>query len=204
MGTLIVTEFMTLDGVEQAGGGPDEDRDGGFAHGGWMAPLADQDSGEVVFEQASSMDALLLGRKTYDIFANFWPSAPQEIPFTNLLNGVPKYVASRTLAGSLAWQGSTLLADDLAENITALKERHDEVHVIGSLNLLQSLLRFGLVDRVNLWVFPLLLGSGKKIFAKGTVPTALRLTESVTYPSGALHLTYEIAGLPTYGTIGEE
>jgi len=208
MGTLIVTEFMTLDGVGQAGGGPDEDRDGGFAHGGWMAPLADQDSGsdadDVVFEQASSMDALLLGRKTYDIFADFWPHAPQEIPFTKLLNSVPRYVASRTLAGPLAWQGSTLLADDLAENVGALKERHDEVHVIGSLNLVQSLLRFGLVDRMNLWVFPLLLGSGKRVFADGTVPTALRLTESVTYPSGTLHLTYETAGVPTYGTVGGE
>lgn len=208
MGTLIVTEFMTLDGVGQAGGGPDEDRDGGFAHGGWMAPLADQDSGsdadDVVFEQASSMDALLLGRKTYDIFADFWPHAPQEIPFTKLLNSVPRYVASRTLAGPLAWQGSTLLTDDLAENVGALKERHDEVHVIGSLNLVQSLLRFGLVDRMNLWVFPLLLGSGKRVFADGTVPTALRLTESVTYPSGTLHLTYETAGVPTYGTVGGE
>ena len=122
MGTLIVTEFMTLDGVGQAGGGPDEDRDGGFDHGGWMAPLADQDSDsdDVVFRQASSMDALLLGRKTYEIFAGFWPSAPQEIPFTNLLTGIPKYVASRTLTDSLAWQGSTLLADDLTESVTAL------------------------------------------------------------------------------------
>jgi dihydrofolate reductase len=208
MGTLIVTEFMTLDGVGQAGGGPDEDRDGGFVHGGWMAPLADHDSDsgadDVIFQQASSMDALLLGRRTYEIFADFWPSAPQEIPFTNLLNGIPKYVASRTLADSLTWRGSTLLTDDLIENVAALKERHDEVHVIGSLNLVQSLLHFGLVDRLNLWVFPLLLGSGKKVFAGGTVPTKLRLTESVTYPSGSLHLTYELAGVPTYGTIGEE
>lgn len=204
MGKLIVTEFVTLDGVAQAPGGPDEDRDGGFAHGGWQAPLADQESGGVIFEQARSMDALLLGRRTYEIFADYWPSAPQEIPFTRLLNGVPKYVASRTLAGSLAWQGSTLVADDLAENLTALKGRHDEVHVIGSLDLLQSLLRFGLVDRMNLWVYPLLLGSGKQVFADGTVPTALRLTESVTYPSGTLHLAYETAGVPTYGSLGRE
>jgi dihydrofolate reductase len=173
-----------------------------------MAPLADHDSDsgadDVIFQQASSMDALLLGRRTYEIFADFWPSAPQEIPFTNLLNGIPKYVASRTLADSLTWRGSTLLTDDLIENVAALKERHDEVHVIGSLNLVQSLLHFGLVDRLNLWVFPLLLGSGKKVFAGGTVPTKLRLTESVTYPSGSLHLTYELAGVPTYGTIGEE
>jgi dihydrofolate reductase len=204
MGKLIVTEFVTLDGVAQAPGGPDEDRDGGFAHGGWQVPVADPESGEVIFEEARGMDALLLGRRTYEIFADYWPSAPQEIPFTRLLNGVPKYVASRTLAGSLAWQGSTLVAGDLAESITALKERHDEVHVIGSLDLLQSLLRLGLVDRMNLWLYPLLLGSGKKVFADGTVPTALRLSESVTYPSGTLHLTYETAGVPTYGTIGME
>ncbi len=201
MGKLIVTEFVTLDGVAQAPGGPDEDRDGGFAHGGWQAPLADQESGGVIFEQARSMDALLLGRRTYEIFAGYWPSAPKEIPFTGLLNGVPKYVASRTLSSPLAWPGSTLVADDLAESITALKERHDEVHVIGSLDLLQSLLRFGLVDRMNLWMYPLLLGSGKQVFANGTVPTALRLAESVVYPSGTLHLIYETAGVPTYGNL---
>ena len=204
MGKLIVTEFVTLDGVAQAPGGPDEDPDGGFAHGGWQAPVADQESGGVMFEQAASMDALLLGRRTYQIFAHYWPNAPQEIPFTALLNGVPKYVASRTLAGPLAWQGSTLVTEDLARSITDLKERHDEVHVIGSLDLLQSLLRFGLVDRLNLWLYPLLLGSGKQVFAGGTVPTALRLTESVTYPSGTLHLTYETAGLPTYGSFATE
>ncbi len=204
MGKLIVTEFVTLDGVAQAPGGPDEDRDGGFPHGGWQAPLADQESGGVIFEQASSMDALLLGRRTYEIFAGYWPSAPREIPFTDLLNGAPKYVASRTLAGPLAWQGSTLVADELAESITTLKERHDEIHVIGSLDLLQSLLRFGLVDRLNLWLYPLLLGSGKQVFADGTIPTVLHLTESVTYPNGTLHLTYETAGVPTYGNLAVE
>jgi len=203
MGTLIVTEFLTLDGVAQAPGGPDEDLGGGFTHGGWQAPLLDQESGRVMFEQARSMDALLLGRRTYDIFANYWPGAPEEIPFTGLLNGVPKYVASRTLAGPLAWEGSTLVAGDLAESITALKERHHEVHVIGSLDLVQSLLRFGLVDRLNLWLYPLLLGSGKQVFAGGTVPTALRLTESVTHPNGTLQLAYETASVPTYGTIEE-
>jgi dihydrofolate reductase len=201
MGRLIVTEFVTLDGVAQSPGAPDEDRDGGFAHGGWQAPLLDQESGGVVFEQARSMDALLLGRRTYEIFADYWPRAPDEIPFTGLLNGVPKYVASRTLAGPLAWQGSTLVAGDLAESINALKERNNEVHVIGSLDLMQSLLRFGLVDRMSLWLYPLLLGSGKQVFADGTVPTALRLTESVTYPNGTLHLVYETAGLPTYGNL---
>jgi dihydrofolate reductase len=204
MGELIVTEFVTLDGVAQAPGGPDEDRDDGFAHGGWQAPLLDQESGNAVFEQARSMDALLLGRKTYEIFANYWPTAPDEIPFTALLNGVPKYVASRSLADPLAWQGSTLVAEDLAQGVTSLKERHDEVHVIGSLDLVQSLLRFGLVDRLDLWLYPLLLGSGKQVFADGTVPTALRLTESVTYPNGTLQLAYETVGVPTYGNMATE
>jgi len=204
MGKLIVTEFVTLDGVAQAPGRPDEDREGGFTHGGWQAPLHDQDAGDVMFENARSMDALLLGRRTYEIFANFWPTAPEEIPFTGLLNGVPKYVASRTLAGPLAWPGSTLVAEGLAEGITSIKERHDEVHVIGSLDLVQSLLRFGLVDRLNLWLYPLLLGRGKRVFADGTVPAALHLTESVTYRNGTLQLAYEAAGAPTYGDMSSE
>src|SRR5262245_6843802 len=133
MGKLIVTEFVTLDGVAQAPGRPDEDDEGGFTHGGWQAPLGDPESPDVMFEQARSMDALLLGRKTYEIFANFWPTAPEEIPFTGLLNGVPKYVASRTLAEPLDWKGSTVLGEFLAEDVTALKGRHDEIHVIGSL-----------------------------------------------------------------------
>jgi dihydrofolate reductase len=201
MGKLIVTEFVTLDGVAQAPGGPDEDRESGFRHGGWQAPLVDEESGSAMFERARSMDALLLGRKTYEIFADYWPTAPDEIPFTGLLNGVPKYVASRTLTGPLTWHGSTLVTGDFVESITAVKERHDEVHVIGSLDLVQSLLRFSLVDRLNLWLYPLLLGSGKQVFADGTVPTALRLTESVTYPNGTLQLAYETAGAPTYGNL---
>jgi dihydrofolate reductase len=201
MGKLIVTEFVTLDGVAQAPGGPEEDPAGGFAHGGWQAPLLDEESGEVMFEQAKSMDALLLGRKTYDIFADYWPGAPAEMPFTGLLNSVPKYVASHTLTEPLSWQGATLLAGDLAEGVTALKARHDEIHVIGSLDLVQSLLQNGLVDRLDLWLYALLLGTGKRVFAEGTVPTALHLTDSVIYPQGTVHVTYETAGVPTYGDL---
>ena len=181
MGILIVTEFVTLDGVAQAPGAVDEDPDGGFAHGGWQAPVADPESGGVIFEQAARMDALLLGRRTYEIFADYWPDAPEEIPFTGLLNGVPEYVASRTLAEPLSWQESTLLPRDLVGSVAELKARHDEIHVIGSLDLLQSLLRAGLVDRLDLWMYPRLLGSGKRVFADGSVPTVLHLTESVTY-----------------------
>jgi len=201
MGKLIVTEQVTLDGVAQAPGGPDDDRDGGFPHGGWQAPLMDQEA-DNIFEQAKSMDALLLGRRTYELFAGYWPTAPEEIPFTSLLNAVPKYVASRTLAGPLDWQGSTVVGEPIAESVTSLKERHDELHVIGSVNLVQSLLRFGLVDRLELWQYPVLLGSGKQVFADGTVPTALRLIESVTYPNGMLQITYDTAGTPTYGQKG--
>ena len=159
-----------------------------------------------MFEQASHMNALLLGRRTYEIFASYWPTAPDEIPFTELLNDVPKYVASRTLSEPLDWKGSTLVAGDLTAGITGLKDRHEEIHVIGSLDLVQSLLRSGLVDRLSLWVYPLLLGTGKQVFGGGTVPTALRLTESVNYPSGTVHVTYDNAGEPTYGDMasGEE
>lgn len=204
MGKLVVTEFVTLDGVAQAPGAPDEDAEGGFAHGGWQAPLLDRDAGDVMFERASGMDALLLGRKTYEIFAGYWPFAPQEMPFTALLNDVPKYVASRSLAEPLSWRGSTLLPGDLAESVTRLTQRHAEVHVIGSLDLVQSLLRLGLVDRLNLWLYPLLLGSGKHVFAEGTAPAALRLLESVAYPNGTLQLSYERAGEPTYGNLAIE
>ena len=203
MGKLTITEFVSLDGVAQAPGGPDEDRESGFVHGGWQAPLIDKESGDVLFEQAQRMDALLLGRKTYEIFANYWPNAPADIPFTKLLNRVPKYVASRTLAEPLAWSGSSLVTGDLGPGIASVKERYEEVHVIGSLDLVQSLLRLRLVDRLDLWVYPVLLGSGKRVFADGTVPAALQLTSSETYPRGTVHLTYETAGVPTYGTMGQ-
>ena len=199
MGQLTVTEFVTLDGVAQAPGGPDEDPSGGFTQGGWQAPLMDESIGTTVFQQARDMDALLLGRRTYDIFAGYWPAAPEAIPFTGLLNGVPKYVASRTLTDPLRWRGSTVIPGPLAEGIATLKERHDEIHVIGSLDLVQSLLGFDLIDRLELWVHPVVLGSGKRVFADGTVPAALRLVDSAASPNGVLQLTYGTAGTPTYG-----
>lgn len=202
MGQLVVTEFLTLDGVAQAPGRPDEDDSGGFVHGGWQAPLFDEASGAVMFERARDLDALLLGRRTYDIFAAYWPHAPEEIPFTGLLNGAPKYVASRTLSEPLSWSGSSLLPGDVAEAVAAVKQRHRHVSVIGSLGLVQTLLEARLVDRFELWLYPLLLGSGTQVFGPGTVPTALRLAESTTYPSGTVHLVYEPAGEPTYGDMG--
>ena len=202
MGKLIVTEFMTLDGVAQAPGAPDEDREGGFPYGGWQAPLETPESGgNVVFEEASTMDALLLGRKTYEIFAAYWPFAPDEIPFTGLLNRVPKYVASRTLRQPLEWTNSHLISGELSGAVRDLKDRYEEVHVIGSLNLLQSLLGHGLVDRLNLWQYPIVLGAGKWVFAEGVVPTVMHLAESKVYRSGLLHLEYEPAGPPSFGRV---
>ena len=204
MGKLIVTEFITLDGVGQGPGQPEEDVDGGFAHGGWQAPLIDSETGPVVFEQARSMDALLLGRRTYDIFASYWPQAPDDIPFKALLNGVPKYVASNTLSEPLSWNGAGLLKGDVAESVAEIKQRHENVQVIGSLDLLQSLLRRGLVDELRLWQYPVLLGSGKKVFGNGTVPAALRLEQAVSYPGGAVQLTYQALGTaPGYGDMSE-
>jgi dihydrofolate reductase len=176
--------------VAQAPGAPEEDPDGGFTHGGWQAPLMDDESGSVMFERARSMDALLLGRRTYEIFANYWPTAPQEVPFTGLLNGVPRYVVSHTLADKCVAgiEANREQCERYAEGITAIKERYDEVHVIGSLDLVQSPVALRLVDRLRPWLYPLLLGRGKQVFANGTVPAALRLTESVTYPNGTLQL----------------
>lgn len=202
MGKLVVTEFMTLDGVGQAPGAPDEDPEGGFPYGGWQAAVFDAEAGAAVFERGRTMDALLLGRRTYEIFAGYWPTAPADSPFTELLNRVPRYVASRTLSDPLDWAGAHVLDGDVPEAVAALKVRYDAVHVIGSLDLVQTLLRDGLVDRLDLWVHPVLLGRGKRVFAAGTVPAALRLTASETYRTGSVHLVYELAGEPTFGTIG--
>lgn len=202
MGRVIVSEFMTLDGVAQAPGGRQEDQEEGFPYGGWQAPLFEPESGMRAIERAQKMDALLLGRRTYDIFADYWPTASPDNPFTKLLNEVPKYVAGRTLSEPLSWSNSQLLASDVAEEVTDLKGRYDEIHVIGSLNLVQTLLRHELIDEFNLWVYPLVLGQGKRVFADGTVPAQLRLVDSVTTPGGMLQLTYEPAGKPTFADMG--
>jgi dihydrofolate reductase len=204
MGKLIVTEFMSVDGVAQAPGAREEDPEGGFEYGGWQAPLIDRDEEHFIFEQAKGMDALLLGRRTYEIFAGYWPTAPAEFEFTELINRVPKYVASRTLQEPLTWDTASLLEGELTEAVTALKDRHDRVHVIGSLDLVQSLLRFGLVDQLNLWVYPLVLGDGKRVFADGAVPAALRLNESRVFANGTLKLEYETGGEPAVGDIGAD
>jgi dihydrofolate reductase len=199
MGMLVVNTFTSLDGVMQAPGMPEEDLEGGFDHGGWQVPYFDEESGQVMTEAIAAIDALLLGRKTYEIFAGYWPYAPADDPIAAKLNEAPKYVASRTL-GAVAWNNSTLLKGDIADEVARLKETHDEIHTSGSGNLVQSLVKDELVDQYNVWVYPVLLGSGKRLFAEGTMPTALRLVESRTFGNGAVLLSYELTGKPEYGS----
>lgn len=203
MGTIHIDLFSTLDGVAQAPGGPEEDLEGGFEFGGWQAPLFDELDGEQVAEGMREMDALLLGRRTYDIFAAYWPHQGGDI--AELFNRLPKYVASRGTP-DLEWAGTSQLGPNLAASIGELRDRHSQVHVIGSLDLVQTLLGEQLFDRLNLWVYPIVLGKGKKVFADGAVPTNLTLTEPVvTSPKGAVMLHYERAGgVPATGTFDEE
>ena len=159
MGLIHIDLFTTLDGVAQAPGGPDEDPDGGFAFGGWQAPLLDKVVGEQIDSGMAGMDALLLGRRTYDIFAAYWPHADGGI--ARLFNRLPKYVASRQSA-DLEWAGSTLLGPDVVAGVSELRERHANIHVIGSLNFVQTLFTERLFDRLTLWVYPILLGTWKE------------------------------------------
>ncbi|MFI6735914.1 dihydrofolate reductase family protein [Nonomuraea sp. NPDC050451] len=204
MRKLMVTTFVTLDGVMQGPGGPDEDRDGGFSHGGWTVPHFDEQLMRVMTELVARGDALLLGRRTYEIFAASWPLAPADDPIGAKLNSMPKYVASRTLDG-VTWQNSTLLAGDVAKAVAELKQGESgEIQVHGSGDLVQTLIEHGLVDEFHLLVFPVLLGSGKRLFAQGTVPAGLRLADSTTSSSGVIVATYERAGAVGYGAMGPE
>jgi dihydrofolate reductase len=193
MGIIVADLFMTLDGVYQAPGGPDEDREGDFEYGGWQGPYFDDESGAAIGAGIEQLDALLLGRKTYDIFAGFWPTAGDDDPIAVKFNAVPKFVASRTLTEP-AWQGTTVLRD-VATEARTLKDRFDQTHVIGSGDLLQTLFREDLVDRLNLWLYPLTFGTGKRVFASGTVPAAFALAQPPhAFPKGAISLVYERAG----------
>ena len=205
MGLIHIDLFSTLDGVAQAPGGPEEDSENGFTFGGWQAPLFDDLVGEQVGAGMADLDALLLGRKTYDIFAAYWPYQEEGVDseISTLFNRVPKYVASRSKP-TLEWANSTLLGPDLAGEVRQIRERHNGIHVIGSLDLVQTLLAERLFDRLNLWVYPLVLGSGKQVFANGAAPANLTLTEpAVTSAKGAVMLRYALAeGTPGTGDMG--
>ena len=193
MRKLLLSTFVSLDGVMQAPGGPEEDPSGGFTLGGWSFGYWDEAMGQAMDEAFSRPCDLLLGRRTYEIFAAHWPRVSGD-PTADRLNSARKYVASRTL-DRVEWQNSTLLEGDVAERVAALKEEPGpEIQVHGSANLIQTLLRHDLVDEFRVWIFPLVLGPGKRLFADGAVPRGLRLTDSKTSTTGVLMTTYERAG----------
>lgn len=200
---LVVNTFLTLDGVMQAPGGPDEDRDGGFALGGWSFPFSDEEMGSSVTASIAGAAAFLLGRRTYDIFAAHWPRVSSEHEYAEVaapLNALPKYVASTTLE-SADWHNTTVLRGDVPAEIRRLKSEGDgELNVQGSSNLLQTLQRHGLVDEYRLWICPVVVGSGKRLFEAGTTPVGMELEESGANSKGALYAVYRTAGEPETGS----
>jgi dihydrofolate reductase len=193
MRRLMVTAFMTLDGVVQAPGGPGEDDSGGFPFGGWSFHFWDEQMGQVMAQVMGKPFDLVLGRRTYDIFAAYWPNAPEEAG-AKPLNDATKYVASRGTP-SLTWDRSVQIEGDVAEGVARLKgEDGPELQVHGSGNLIQTLMANGLIDEYRLWTFPVVLGAGKRLFADGTIPSALRLTDSTVSTTGVVIGTYEPAG----------
>ena len=192
MRKVIVNEFMSLDGVVQAPGGADEDTTGDFRHGGWHMQYLDDVSRQRVLAGIVEAGGFLLGRRTYDIFAGYWPNAPEEEQaIAEPLNSKPKWVASRTLEGELAWQNSTVLEGDLASAVAALKDEDGgDIHVIGSSELVRTLLEEGLVDELRLMIDPVVLGGGKRIFGDDGALRSLRLVDSEVTSTGAILATY--------------
>lgn len=193
MRKLVVIEFITLDGVMQAPGGPEEDTSDGFEYGGWTVPYFDEFIGNVMGEQMSlERSELLLGRKTFEIFASYWPQHSEDWPG---INEVKKYVASHDPSLELDWEHSVLLTGDIAEKVRELKnEDSPDLHVWGSGNLVQTLMKEDLVDELWLKIFPVTLGKGKRLFAEGTIPAAFTLTDSRVTPAGVIVANYERTG----------
>ena len=195
MRKVVVLEFVTIDGVIQAGGGPEEDTSGGFAYGGWVFRYSDDVVGTVIQRQMNLPFDLLLGRKTFEIWAPYWPQHADEWPGAMTAT---KYVASNTMT-SHEWQPSVFLGGDIAEKVTQLKQQQGpDLHVYGSANLVQTLMKHDLVDAFWLKIYPLTLGTGKRLFADGTIPAAFKVTNSEVSPSGIILVNYERVGaIPT-------
>ncbi|MBT2568417.1 dihydrofolate reductase family protein [Arthrobacter sp. ISL-85] len=190
MGIIVANLFITLDGVYQAPGGREEDPEGGFPFGGWQAPVSDEESGAAIAAEIASMDALLLGRRTYDIFAAYWPHQSGDI--ADALNRVPKFVVSGSLHDP-AWAGTTVLPDAVAAG--GLRTGYGQVHMFGSGVLIRSLLAAGVLDRLHLWLYPVALGQGKRLLDAGTLPATFSLAEPArSFPKGAVSLVYEPSG----------
>ena len=199
MRKLTINTFMTLDGVMQAPGGPQEDPTDGFAHGGWSVKYWDDAMGQRMDEFMGKPFDLLLGRKTYEIFAAHWPHAGDE-PAAVALNNATKYVASRTLK-SVDWKNSQLIKGDVAQEVAKLKRQDGpEIQVHGSANLIQTLLKHDLIDEFSLWSFPLVLGTGKRLFEGGTIPASLKLIDSKTSSTGVIMSRFERGGEIGYGS----
>ena len=198
MRKVIVLEFVSLDGVIQAPGGPEEDTSDGFAYGGWTGPHSDPVSTTAIKKQMSMPFDLLLGRKTFDIWSRFWPQHGDVWP---AVNTATKYVASNTLT-SHDWQPTVFLNGDIAKKITKIKQQEGpDLHVYGSANLMQTLFKHDLVDAFWLKIFPVTLGSGKRLFAGGTIPAAFKVTESTVTSKGVIIINYEHAGAVPTGSL---
>jgi dihydrofolate reductase len=207
MRKLTVSTFLTLDGVMQAPGGPEEDDSGGFAHGGWLVNYWDEHVGRFMDEAMSKPFDLVLGRKTYDIFddifAAYWPHASEEAEAKSL-NDATKYVASRSHP-TLGWSNSVLIEGNVAEGIAALKQEDGpELQVHGSGDLIQTLLRHNLIDQYRLLIFPVLIGSGRRLFSEGTIPSGLKLLDSTVSTTGVVMGTYEPAGEIVTGSFAQD
>lgn len=198
---LTVTEFVSLDGVAQGPGSPEEDTSDGFSQGGWLVPHLDEAFIRRTAAWLAQADALLLGRRTYDAFARDWPQITDPgDPFTALMNSLPKYVASHTLTVG-SWNPTTILAGDVAARVAELKRRPGrELQIHGSARLTQSLLAAGLIDELRLVIAPVIVGRGRRLFPDGGAPAGLRLVRSETTPNGLTLQTYESAGLPVSAT----
>ncbi len=207
MRKLIVASFVTLDGVMQAPGGPEEDTSGGFKYGGWTVGYWDEILSGVMGEQWTEPFDLLLGRKTYEIFAAYWPYVKSDNPdyqIADKLNSAKKYVASRMLK-KLDWNNSRLIKGDLVQEVKMLKEQDGpELQVLGSSNLIQTLMKHDLVDEFRLMIFPITLGTGKRLFGDGTIPAGLKLVDSKTSTTGVIVATYERAGNVKTGSFALE
>jgi dihydrofolate reductase len=194
MAKIVVSEFLTLDGVYQGPGGPEEDPSGNFDKGGWATEVDDGEDNDssAVLDSFEHTDGLLLGRRTYDIFANFWPNVPPDEPYGKFMNRFRKYVVSTTLSEPLTWENSTLISGDVPAAVQRLRdEPGKDIQVIGSGELVQTLIANNLVDRYRLMVYPVVLGQGKKLFRGADRDTQLKLVDSTTTKGGVLILDYE-------------
>jgi dihydrofolate reductase len=203
MPRIIVNAFLTLDGVMQAPGAPEEDPEGGFVHGGWQFPYADEVMGRLVTEGFADADGFLLGRKTYDIFAGYWPKITDpDDAIATALNSRPKYVVSRSLE-RVTWNNSSLIKGDVVAELRKLRQQPGRtLQTWGSTELLQTLMQNDLIDEYRLFVFPVVLGSGKRLFGSGTIPLALKPVQTVTTDKGGTYHRLERGGKPEYGRMG--